>query len=278
MRLSDKRAAVTILALILLLGSCSSFRTSDERVLEELGEAGLSVVLDRSDLAGYQVRSVRTLPGGGNQVLFIHGAPGSLDDSLRFFYRPDLRSRAQLISYDRPGFGYSGLGEPLTSLEAQAAVAMDLIEPGAVVVGHSYGATIALRMAMDYPDLLSGVIILAGVSAAEHEKIFWFNRPMESPALNWMLGGAWRSANTEKLTHLDELPLFDDLWENIRTPVIIIHGTRDRLVPYENAPYAAERIDEEYVELITLEDEDHFILWTQEELIVRKIIELLEGQ
>jgi pimeloyl-ACP methyl ester carboxylesterase len=233
------------------------------------------VTIGFEQAAGYRVRVLRSADESVPQVLFIHGAPGSIDDSRTYFEIEELTNRASLVAYDRPGYGYSDFGDVETSLEAQAAVARDLIEPGAVIVGHSFGATIALRMAMDYPEDLAGVIILAGVSAAEYEKIWWFNRPMEWPVFNWMLGGAWRSSNTEKLSHLEELPLFDPLWDEIRTPVIIIHGTRDRLVPYENAPYAARRIGSDFAELITLEDEDHFILWTQRDLVVERILDLL---
>jgi pimeloyl-ACP methyl ester carboxylesterase len=267
---------IFITASISLVSGCSSFRTRDEKLLRQLGDSPVPAALSVERSAGFDLRVLRSAGGTEGQVLFLHGAPGSIDDSLPYFRDTELARRASLVAYDRPGYGFSEYGQPETSLEVQAAAARGLINPGAVVVGHSFGATVALRMAMDYPDDLAGVIILAGVSAAEHEKIWWFNRPLASPALNWLLNGAWRSSNAEKLSHLEELPLFDPLWQRIRTPVIIVHGTRDALVPYENAPYALERIGPEYGELITLEDENHFILWTRQELVTDLIFRLLD--
>jgi pimeloyl-ACP methyl ester carboxylesterase len=256
--------------------SCTSFRSSDEEVLERFENSPVPSTIGFEFHEGFQVRVLRVNPGAEKQVLFIHGAPGSIDDSRNFMMNPDLNSRAELIAYDRPGYGFTDFGKIETSIEKQAALARSLVDKGAIIVGHSFGATIALRMAMDYPEDFSQVIVLAGVSAAEHEKIWFFNYPMEWPVFNWMLGGAWKASNTEKLSHLQELPLMDELWKQVQGPILFIHGDKDSLVPVENSRYAMERLGHADARYIELEDENHFILWTQEEMILEEIFAKLD--
>jgi pimeloyl-ACP methyl ester carboxylesterase len=70
---------------------------------------------------------------------------------------------------DRPGHGYSDRPENSRRLDVQAALMAEVLEtyaPGrrAVVVGHSFGGAVALRLALDRPDLVDGLVLLAPVS------------------------------------------------------------------------------------------------------------------
>ena len=74
--------------------------------------------------------------------------------------------------------------------------------------------------------------------------------------------------------HLTELADTKILWDQIVCPVVIIHGEQDSLVPWENAVYAVDRLTVAQVEFISLPEEDHFILWSQKDLVVEKILEI----
>lgn len=98
--------------------------------------------------------------GDGPPVIFLHGAIVDAD----FFsgVSAQLRDSWRVISYDRRGYSRSE-GADRFGIREQANDAADLLsaltrEP-AVVVGCSLGATIAMRLAADYPSLVSGLIL-----------------------------------------------------------------------------------------------------------------------
>lgn len=103
--------------------------------------------------------------GEGPPILFIHGLGGT-----QFHFTHPLFERLEkdfrLIAVDRPGSGYSTRrkGGPVTPAE-QAAFIARLIDAFGLekplVVGHSLGGAIALALAIDYPDKVSGLALIA---------------------------------------------------------------------------------------------------------------------
>ena len=62
----------------------------------------------------------------------------------------------------------------------------------------------------------------------------------------------------------------------ITCPVIVIHGTKDELVPYANAAYAQRMLtNAKSVSIVTLEEQGHFVPWERPE-VIRAAIEELE--
>jgi pimeloyl-ACP methyl ester carboxylesterase len=101
--------------------------------------------------------------GSGSPLLLIHGvgAHAHLFDAAV----PLLAEHHRVISYDRRGYPRSG-SQPAAIrgyLERQAADAAALLRKlGAVpatLVGWSMGAVIALRAALDYPELVSRLVL-----------------------------------------------------------------------------------------------------------------------
>jgi pimeloyl-ACP methyl ester carboxylesterase len=91
--------------------------------------------------------------GEGRPVLFIHGSLLA-DANVPLLREPALREHYRLISYRRRGYGRRPAGGPV-SLQDQAADAVAVLRSLGVaradVVGHSYGAAIALQLAHDAP-------------------------------------------------------------------------------------------------------------------------------
>lgn len=99
-------------------------------------------------------------------VLMIHGLCGV---SNNFAKLAPLLSQARVITYDRWGAGHSDPApKGAESLTGQAALAADLLDRmgtgPAVIVGHSLGGAVALRLALDRPDLVRGLVLLAPLS------------------------------------------------------------------------------------------------------------------
>jgi len=117
-----------------------------------------------------------TLPGGrihaivrgeGPDLVMIHGANTNARD-FSFDLIGRMADEFRVIAFDRPGFGYSDdFGEPLSPM-AQAAILrraaeqLDVEHP--VVLGHSYGGSVALAWALQAPDAVAGMTLLAPAS------------------------------------------------------------------------------------------------------------------
>jgi len=97
-------------------------------------------------------------PGSGTPVVLIHGLPGTAEDWEDV--TPLLASH-RTIAIDRPGFGYSTGGyvpfdrqlETIHELLAK----LHIVRP--ILVGHSYGGTIALGFAERYPSEVRGLVL-----------------------------------------------------------------------------------------------------------------------
>jgi pimeloyl-ACP methyl ester carboxylesterase len=103
-------------------------------------------------------------PGSGRPVLLIHGLPGTAED---FDKVAALLAPHRTIAIDRPGFGYSSGGyvsfdQQLSTLDALLS-RLRLQRP--ILVGHSYGGTIALGFAERYPSEVGGLVLVDAAAA-----------------------------------------------------------------------------------------------------------------
>lgn len=94
--------------------------------------------------------------GEGPPVLFIHGSV--VDARSTWRKQRTLAERWRLIIPNRPGFGRS---PPLArnDFEIEAPLFAELLGDGAHLVGHSYGAVIALLAAAGRPDAVRSLTV-----------------------------------------------------------------------------------------------------------------------
>ena len=152
---------VAIAAAIALAGYllAANARAYTQRVEAQFPPTGRFI-----DADGVRVHMREDGPDGEPRVLLIHGA-GS---NLRELWGPladALTPTQRVIAYDRPGMGYSGRSPGAQMLAAQARVAAQVLEAAgngpALVVGHSLGAAVSLRLALDFPHLVRGLVLVA---------------------------------------------------------------------------------------------------------------------
>ncbi len=121
---------------------------------------------------------------GKPTALLLHGFANSLQ-SFRLL-APLLTDQYYVVAYDMPGFGLSEKPAPFDYKNAhQAEIASDLITAlglkNVVVGGHSLGGAIALRVALESPEVIGLVvmnpgIITSGVPAIAKYLVFPFPR------------------------------------------------------------------------------------------------------
>lgn len=109
--------------------------------------------------------------GEGRPILFLHGLGGQLHHFRHtLFGRLDPGYR--LIALDRPGSGYSVRARNATGrLPEQAEIVRRFIETlgleRPLVVGHSLGGAITLTLAVEHPEVISGIALLAPLTHME---------------------------------------------------------------------------------------------------------------
>jgi pimeloyl-ACP methyl ester carboxylesterase len=197
-------------------------------------------------------------------LVLVHGAGGD-----HLFWPAEMRRLPdnRVITLDLPGHGKSK-GPGRQSVQAYASDVAEFMGAlgisRAVFVGHSMGGAIALTLALDYPDHVAGIgLISTGPSlpipplvienAANQSTL-----PLAIDFLQEMSLGSQASANLKgivfkRLTETRQIILLDDLLacnrfnlddrlEAIRTPVLVVCGTEDKLTPPRFSKILSRRI------------------------------------
>jgi pimeloyl-ACP methyl ester carboxylesterase len=203
-----------------------------------------------------------------------------------------LAEHARLFAIDLPGFGASERRDDLLSPQAmggflaQLIVEADLGRPH--IVGPDVGTAAALFAAAAHPERIASVIVGEGGAAVPLQLgeplASWVLDPdldkyrrmdpraIVSAAVDTIAGGLPDQVRNDYLECYDgdrfvesmryvrrypeELTVLGELLPGIRTPVTIINGRHDRVVPLANAEFLDERLPLSRVELI---DANHFV-------------------
>ncbi len=126
-------------------------------------------------------------PANAPRILLIHGASSNLLE-LWGPLAPNLLSEHRVITFDRPGMGFSTrpkqAGQTLALQARMAARVLEATGDGpALVVGHSLGSAVSLRLALDFPHLVSGLVLVAPASHPYPGDNAWWAKLAASPLL-----------------------------------------------------------------------------------------------
>jgi pimeloyl-ACP methyl ester carboxylesterase len=203
-----------------------------------------------------------------------------------------LAERARLFAIDLPGFGRSERRDDLLSPRAmgrflnQVIAEADLGTPH--IVGPDVGTSAALFAAAEHPERIAGVIVGTGGAAVPLE----LGEPLKSwvidpdldtyrrmdpaaivnAAVDTMAGGVPDAIRADYVrsyagdrfaesmryvrAYPDELPELAELLPGITTPVTLVNGRHDRVVPLANAEFLDARLPNS--RLVAL-DAGHFV-------------------
>lgn len=122
---------------------------------------------------------------GAPAVVVLHGAGSNLED-MHLALGEQLAARHRVIFVDRPGLGFSarkaGQG---SSPSDQAAVLRQVIDAlgldRVIVVGHSWGGTLALAFALDFPARVAGLVLVAPATHPGLWPMKWLNALLAGP-------------------------------------------------------------------------------------------------
>lgn len=249
-----KRRIAAILACLFVMLYCALYvliatmrSPSDEFVL----------LADGRRLA-YQIHEGN--PDAVVDVVLVHGNPGDAGQWSRVVGEAGAGAVRRWIAVDRLGYGNSTPGAEV-SLAAQADSLRQLIEQVCdrppLVLGHSYGGPVALRLAVDAPEAVAGLVLAS--AACDPALPDQRRLRLAINCLAWILPAPLDVCNKELIALTAENESMKPLVGRVRCPVTIVHGTADTLCPYEgNVQYLQSALTGSAdVRLVTLQDVGH---------------------
>lgn len=106
------------------------------------------------------------LHGEGRPVLYLHGDAGS-GREIEIGPATLLQGGFRHVLMDRPGYGHSSAVRGHETLAVQADIAAKLLDAleidRAVIAAHGEGAAVALRLALERPDLVRALVLAAPI-------------------------------------------------------------------------------------------------------------------
>ncbi len=275
---------VSAIAVLVFASSCHlwKFRYSDATILEQYHAVKLYPKIDHFQ---FEQRNIRYFSLGEDTlptILMIHGAPSSISVFDKIMRDTLLNHKARIITYDRPGYGFSGLGNSLTSIEKQVEVAAALIDrlvptKPFMILGVSYGGPIACRLAARYGARAKGLVLGAPALAPGEEQTFQISYPMTWRATRWMFPRMLTVASEEKFAHKAELEKIVPYYCELKVPLIYLQGMNDAVVYPSNATYVQNNFTcLPYLEIDMIPNQKHFLSHPQKDRIVDALLRMLQ--
>ncbi|MFX1319800.1 MAG: alpha/beta fold hydrolase [Promethearchaeota archaeon] len=221
--------------------------------------------------------------GSGPSLLMIHG---SFSTHHLWDKQHPLAKHVQLVLLDLPGHGASDSLDGEITVQRFAQLLTRFIEKldlqQAVPVGHSLGGAIALQLALDYPSLLGGLVLVGtgaklGVTPTTLEGL----RTDFSTGVDLVIGqmGFASEADPRQVTLVKEeakgcnpkigyadffaCSQFDirDRIQEIQVPTLVLVGDQDQLTPLKWSKWLATNIEKAELEII--EQAGHYVMVEQ---------------
>ena len=169
-------------------------------ILALITQAGV-LLLERSypargktiEVAGGAIHVVEIGPrdAAGPAIVMVHGASSNLE-SMRHPLGGRLAAKHRVILIDRPGHGWSTrahTGDATPDIQGRMIEeALGKLGIGqAVFVVHSWAGALGARMALDYPQRVAGLVMLAPVAYPWPGGVGQYNRIISTPVIGPLL-------------------------------------------------------------------------------------------
>jgi pimeloyl-ACP methyl ester carboxylesterase len=275
------------------------------------------------DLPGFEervekIKGVRVryfVAGSGSPVVLVHGLGGASSNWVEL--APLLVDSHRVVAPDLPGHGGSSPLAAAPNLnpfaDRVAGVLASEHIAAATVVGHSFGGSVALRLAMRHPRLVGALVLAgaAGISSSRRAAVYglrltallkpgrriapYRRRIARSPFLRTLVLGGWGAADAAALSpraaegflagpgkHSDTLSAVRALLlEDPRTelhgvacPCLVLWGARDTQVGVADAFEYARRLG---AQLRVIADCGHLLIGERPEACLDAIESVAES-
>jgi pimeloyl-ACP methyl ester carboxylesterase len=234
-----------------------------------------------AEIKGVRMRYL--VAGSGPPVILVHGLGGAASNWIALAQQ--LAQAARVLVPELPGHGGSSPLAAAPNLNPYADRLATLLEREkmhrATVVGHSFGGSVALRLAMRHPGLVGGVVLAgaAGISSSRRAAVYgllltaliqpgrriapYSTQIARGPRLRTLVFGGWGAADPPALTpeaakgfldgpakHSDTLSAARALLREdprselhrLGCPCLVLWGARDTQVRVDDAFEYARRL------------------------------------
>lgn len=203
--------------------------------------------------------------GEGTPILFLHGSGTGVTAAANWWLNlPHLAEQGRCIAIDSIGYGQTVVAPDTTygirewgrhALRVLDALGIDK----AWIVGNSIGGWVGLQLAIDAPERLLGIVSMGTGGARKTAALAGHAKPELSPAgvrrtleqfvvdtdliTDELVSQRYQAAlNDSASSRLEEvvaardrdrdvLPLDPDALSRLETPVLLVHGTQDVVIP-----------------------------------------------
>ncbi len=222
-------------------------------------------------------------------VLLVHGSPGSGDDLDKLSAK--LEGRRRLIAPDLPGFGNSTHEIADYSIRAHALYLKELLDQLGIekvhLVAHSMGGGVVLNLADIAPENVASISMVSAIGVQEQELLgdYHVNHIVHGAQLFGLRAleiglprfGKWNASDmgvpyARNFYDSDQRPLRGIL-SRYAGPMLILHGTRDPLVPVEAAYEHARLVPQSRLYVY---DGDHFTVFVDPALVAAQVLPFLD--
>jgi pimeloyl-ACP methyl ester carboxylesterase len=266
---------VIIMALIVLFYRFSTPKT-DKKIEDDFLKSNSSIYLNQHQYKDYKYRVLTTkkeLDTTLPTVIFVHGSIGSLLDFKAYLKDEEINKNANLISYDRIGYGINQTGEVKESIAFESELLADLIKDipseNIILVGYSYGGPIVLAL----KNKVKSIVLLAPAVYSKVEPMPWGLNLYKWKVTRILMPKIWQAASKEKLSHKNDLAQFENNWSSNKSNIISVHGKEDWIVPYSNSIFLQEKFTNKQFELVTLNEAGHGLVWSHFKEIKKVILQ-----
>ena len=228
---------------------------------------------------------------GKSAVVLLHGAGGN---HLHWPYNLRRLADYKIYAPDLPGHGKSaGLGmqsvEKYADAIAEWLAALEIKK--AIIAGHSMGGAIAQTMAINYPKLVKGLILVAtGARLSVNEDLLHkLSTPASAPAaLELILKWSWMPGTDEKLLKKVQEQMLEvrssviygdylacnnfDLTGKlgkIKAPTLVIAGEQDKMTPLDLLLQLENGI--KHAQLAIVPEAGHMVMLEKPEQVAREV-------
>ena len=256
--------------------------------------------------------------GTGPAVVLIHGNAGNAAD-FESGAIDALSGNHRVIAIDRPGHGDSDRALNADTVEEQATLLHDELAKleirRPILVGHSWGGSLALAYSLAYPDDIAGMVLIAPAAYPDKGDPFFLRLAGKVPfvgELGALLGRSvlsrgmvrkdlanafypqpvpdwyfktvlrsWLGRKQLKAYFEDEAKLNDSLenmkgrYADIQTPTVIITGDKDQIVDAKHNAHQLHKVMKKS-RIIELANTGHEIPQTRPESIAQAIV-MIDG-
>ncbi|MGQ0681765.1 alpha/beta fold hydrolase [Bradyrhizobium sp.] len=142
------------------------------------------------EVEGARLHVVEFGPRGATPIVMLHGASSNLEVMRPLADR--LAQSHRVILVDRPGHGWSSRASVADSTpEPQARMIAEALKklgvPPSIVVAHSWSGALALRLALDHPERVAGLMMLAPVAYPWPGGVSQYNYAVTAPVIGPLL-------------------------------------------------------------------------------------------